>query len=148
MLQAMQHFVRLRLAAILAIALAAPAATADPAWDAAEVTRLATELHAILGEGLALSSQAPPQETAFQQRTRDAAVKGMQRAHEIAGEYAEKVRGGWSREDSGFFFHQLRSSIADARETAGDAVPSARNASLFERVDQLVREIGAYYTAS
>jgi hypothetical protein len=136
------------LAATVSIAFPLAVARAEAAWDQSAVTRLAAELHATLGEGLALSSQAPPQETAFQQRTRDAAVKRLQRAHEIAGEYAEKLRAGWSREDSGFFFNQLRASIADARETAGDAVPAARTARLLERIDELVREIGAHYTGA
>jgi hypothetical protein len=146
----MSHPTRVRLAVrlVLLVAFATAARAEPPAWDAAAVTRLAGELHAALGEGLAIARQAPLQETAFQQRTRDAAVRGMQRAHEIAGEYAQKLRGGWVREDSEQFFHQLRAIIADAKQTAGDAVPSPEIARLLDRVDALVREIGGYYSGA
>jgi hypothetical protein len=148
MLLGMPHSIRIAFAAVSAVSLATAVARAETAWDGAEVTRLATELHATLGEGLALARVAPPQETAFQQRTRDAAVTEMKRAHEIAGEYSKRLRGGQSREDSENFFRQLRAIIADARQTADHAVPSAEIARLLERADQLVREIGGYYSGA
>jgi hypothetical protein len=123
----------------------------EPEWDADRVIDLATELVEAVGAALLVAREAPGQETALQQRKRDAAVGEMQRVHGISREYLARLRERWSREgpeDSAYFFQQLRRSVEGARETAADAVPTARGGAALERVSELLDELARFYPAN
>ena len=69
----------------------------ENAWDQAAVTKLAPELEQTLREAYEQSLKAPPQQTALQQRERDAAQGVIRRARDLAVDYARKMRAGWDR---------------------------------------------------
>jgi hypothetical protein len=122
-----------------------PASAGAESWDPQRVVGLATQLEEAIGLGLESAEAAGQQRTAMQQRTRDAALIEMKRAHAYSREYASKLRGGWSRDDSAPFFDQLRRATRRARETARDAVPDPAVAPHLERMDALLLELSGMY---
>jgi len=109
------------------------------------VTHLAVQLEASLGEGLEFASKAALQETVLQQRTRDAAVREMEKAHRVAGEYVKRLQQGATRDSSEPFFNQLRGIVNQARVTARDASPGSGMSAVLARIDVLLREVGESY---
>lgn len=130
---------------LLTIGLALPA-LAD-GWNQKRASELASELEQTLGLALEAAQVAHPQRTAMQQRTRDAAVLEMKRAHEFSREYASKLRSGWGRSDTEPIFDTLRRMTQDARETARNAVPDPAVAPHLERLDVLLLELSKQYEA-
>jgi hypothetical protein len=135
---------RLAVSCALLLAILAPALPAA-AWDQGEATALAAELEQVLGLVLASAEKAAPQETALQQRTRDAAVVEMRQAHEMSREYHSKLDRGANQDDTEHLFNQLRSVTRQARRTARDAVADPKVAPLLDRMDSLVDALVAQY---
>ena len=106
-----------RFAALLLVSLT-PLSAAGESWDRDRSVVLAAQLEQTLGLALAAAETATRQDSAMQQRTRDAAVIEMRRVHEYSGHYASKLRGGWDRGESEPFFGQLSRATRQARETA------------------------------
>lgn len=136
---------RRRAATLALVLLTAALPVAAEGWDGERAIALASELASTLDTLVATAETAAPQETAMQQRTRDAAVLEMKNARDLGREYATKIRGGWSRDDSEFFFSQLRRATRQARERARDAVPDPNVAPHLERMDTLLAELSALY---
>ncbi len=131
--------------ALFALLLSASAATHAATWDAAAVLEHAEALHTEIGAVLALVPDAPAQETAMQQRTRNAAVVLMKRAHELSDEYVRRLRSGWDRDESQPFFEQVREEVREARRSAGDAVPTEQVAPHLEQIDRLLEQLSSVY---
>lgn len=132
-----------RASALLVLTVAAAPANAE--WDSRRVIELAAQLEETIGLGLRAAETARQQETAIQQRTRDAAVAAMKRAHEVSGEFAVKIRGGWDREESEPFFNQLRLAMRRAREKGRDAEPDPNVVPHLDRMDALMIELSNQY---
>ena len=132
-----------RASALLLLTVAAAPANAE--WDSRRVVELAAQLEETIGLGLRAAETARQQETAIQQRTRDAAVAAMKRAHEVSGEFAVKIRGGWDREESEPFFNQLRLAMRRAREKGRDAEPDPKVVPHLDRMDALMIELSKQY---
>ena len=123
---------------------AAGAAHAD-SWDAALVLERARELERTLEQGLAAAEVAPPQETTFQQRTRDAAVTQMRHVHEASRELVTKLSAGQGRNATEPLVSQLGVMFRNTRKTARDAVPQAEVAPILERAESLILELQQLY---
>ncbi len=132
-----------RASALLLLTVAAAPANAE--WDSRRVIELAAQLEETIGLGLRAAETARQQETAIQQRTRDAAVAAMKRAHEVSGEFAVKIRGGWDREESEPFFNQLRLAMRRARGRARNAAPDPNVVPHLDRMDALMIELSKQY---
>ena len=132
-----------RASALLLLTVAAAPANAE--WDSRRVIELAAQLEETIGLGLRAAETARQQATTIQQRTRDAAVAAMRRAHEVSGEFAVKIRGGWDREESEPFFNQLRLAMRRARERGRDAEPDPNVVPHLDRMDALMDELSKQY---
>ncbi len=137
-------------AAIAAVSLvsfgASPSnAEETPTWDAKEVLTLATELDFAISKVLAVAPEVPPQETAFQQRTRDAAVVQMKRAQEASQRFVQKLRLGWNRDETESYFRALSSALREVNRTAGDAVAQEETQPLLARIEQLRFKLEKFY---
>ena len=133
-----------RFAVLLLVSLT-PLSVAGESWDRDRAVVLAAQLEQTLGLALAAAETATQQPTAMQQRTRDAAVIEMRRAHEYSGHYANKLRGGWDRDESEPFFDQLSRATRQARETASGAIPDPTVAPHLERMNTLLLELSKLY---
>lgn len=130
----------------LVLATLAPLASAEPpAWNAEEVTALAVKLDAEIEKLLEMAPAAPPQETAFQQRTRDAAVEDTKRAREASRRLVEKLHLGWDRDETETHFQLVTTALREVRTTAGDAVPSFEARTILTRIEGLQRELAKRY---
>jgi len=114
-------------------------------WDQRRAIALANQLEESMRRAIEAAETAHPQRTAMQQRTRDAALVRMKEAHRYSVEYAEKVRGGWSRDDSEPFFMQLRHTTRLARENARDAVAAPEVEVQLERMDAAEHGLAKLY---
>ncbi len=132
-----------RASALLLLTVAAAPANAE--WDSRRVIELAAQLEETIGLGLRAAETARQQATAIQQRTRDAAVAAMKQAHEVSGEFAVKIRGGWDREESEPFFNQLRLAMRRARKKGRDAEPDPNVVPHLDRMDALMIELSKQY---
>ncbi len=132
-----------RASALLVLTVAAAPANAE--WDSRRVIELAAQLEETIGLGLRAAETARQQATTIQQRTRDAAVAAMKRAHEVSGEFAVKIRGGWDREESEPFFNQLRLAMRRARKKGRDAEPDPNVVPHLDRMDALMIELSNQY---
>jgi hypothetical protein len=117
-------------------------------WDAEAVAKRADEIEAIFRETYELSLSPPPQQTALQQRQRDAAQGQIRRVRDLAADYAGRMRSGWSRSDSEPYFRLLVEGVEELWSTAGDAVPQAKAKALLDRANEIMNELQAYYGPS
>jgi hypothetical protein len=117
-------------------------------WDAELVTKRAVELEAIFRETYELSLSPPPQQTALQQRQRDAAQGEIRRVRDLAADYAGRMRSGWSRADSEPYVRLLVEGVNELWSTAGDAVPQAKAKALLDRANEIMNELQAHYAPS
>lgn len=129
----------------LALVLATAAAAAPVAWDAKEVLALATELDQAIATVLKMAPDATPQETAFQQRTRDAAVVQMKRAREASQNLVQKLELGWDREETESHFRVLSAALREVRRTAQDAEPQPKTQPFMDRIEKLRFELAKRY---
>lgn len=120
----------------------------EKAWDQAAVTKLAIELSQTLRESYAERSKAPPQQTAFQQRERDAALAVVRRARDLSEDYARQMRAGSTREDSDPLFRAVVDEVAHVWDTAGDAVPPESAKPRIDRLQRILEELRAWYDAA
>ena len=68
-------------------------------------------------DGIATASrEAPPQPTALQQRTRDAAASGVHRLRDAAGDYLAKLKAGRDRDMTQARYRILRDSYRETRQ--------------------------------
>ncbi|MCG8589082.1 MAG: hypothetical protein MJE66_07300 [Proteobacteria bacterium] len=134
------------LAVALALPLLAVAARAQPPGEA--LTPLALELTEIVDKALALARTAKSQDTALQQRTRDAAVSAMERVRRMAVEYRERVGQSQSIAETELFFGSLSEAVASAREIAGDAVPAPGVAVELDRLGAVIARLSDVYAKS
>jgi len=116
-------------------------------WDDGVARQLASDLEGVLREAYELSLKAPPQQTAFQQRQRDAAQGVIRRARDLGEDYARKMRAGWSREASEPYFRIVADEVAHIFDTAGDAVPAQSAKPLIDRLRKILDELRALYDA-
>ena len=116
-----------------------------PSWEAEKVLSLATELDFAIAKVLEIAPEVDPQETAFQQRTRDAAVVEMKHAKDASQRLAEKLRLGWSRGETEAYFHRLSVALRGVARTAGDAVAQEETQPLLSRIEQLRLELEKLY---
>lgn len=138
------------LAALLMAGFTATSATAEEPskpefWDSAAATKLAIELSDTFERGLEASKTAPPQDTAFQQRQREAAQGALRRAREASANFAEQMQAGADKFESERLFQGVVSTVAEMRETAGDAEPTDEGKRILKRVDEIFRELRALY---
>lgn len=117
------------------------------AWDQAAVTRLANELEQLFDALYEKSQNAPPQQTALQQRSRDAAQGAIRRSRDRSAEYAEKMRAGWDRDASEPYFRLVVEEVTDIFDTAGDAKPKEGAQPKIDRMQAVLSELRAYYDA-
>jgi len=115
------------------------------AWDQAAVTRLAIELERLFGELYEKSQHAPPQTTALQQRSREAAQGSIRRARDRSAEYAQKMRAGWDRGASEPYFRLVVEEVTDIFDTAGNAEPVESAQPRIDRMQYVISELQAYY---
>jgi hypothetical protein len=126
----------------------AAAQDADEDWDQAAATKLATDLEDTLQTVYGNSLKAPPQQTALQQRERDAAQGTIRRARDLSVDYARKMRAGSTREASEPHFRAVVDEVAYIFETAGDAVPAASAKPLIDQLHLILDELRARYDAA
>ncbi len=119
----------------------------EKAWDQGAVTKLATELEQTLREAYAERSKAAPQQTALQQRDRDAALAVVRRARDVSQDYARLMRAGSTREDSDPLFRAVDDEVAYVWDTAGAAVPSETAKPRIDRLQRILDELRAWYDA-
>ena len=131
------------LAVALAIASAGVAQAED--WDAQRALALATEFESTIGQALEAAETVPPQETTWQQRTRDAAVTEMRHVYEASRELVAKLRGGTGRDETEPLFSVLRLMHKQVRKTAREAVPQATVAPLLEKAESLILDLQKLY---
>ena len=122
-----------------------PALAEPKAWDQNEVKRLAGEFAQSLAKISAAAGVAPPQETAMQQRTRDAAVGRLGSVHEAADGLAKRLANGWDRSDTQLYFEQVRELFDQARGVAGDAVAKAEQRSNLDAAEKLLGQLARYF---
>ncbi len=115
------------------------------AWEAKEVLGLAVELDEAIATVLALAPEAPQQDTAFQQRTRDAAVVQMKRAQQASHRFVTKLRLGWSRGETESHWSVLSAALEGVGETAQDAVAMPNTRPYMERIEVLRFELEKRY---
>lgn len=120
----------------------------DKTWDAAAVTKLAGTLEETLEEIYARSQDAPVQQTALQQRERDAAQGQIRRARDLGVDYAHRIRTGWTRDESDPYFRSVVEAVDEIWETAGDAVPQESAKPLIERLRTILADLQARYDES
>lgn len=119
----------------------------EKAWDQAAVTKLANELEQTLREAYEQSLKAPPQQTALQQRERDAAQGVIRRARDLGVDYARKMRAGWDRGASEPYFRAVVDEVEYVWTTAGDAVPAESAKPRIDRLQRILDELRALYDA-
>lgn len=119
----------------------------DGAWDQAAATKLATELEQTLQKSYESSLKAPPQQTALQQRERDAAQGGIRRARDLGEEYARKMRAGWDRGASEPYFRVVAEEMENVWTTAGRAEPAESARPRIDRLRRILDELRALYDA-
>lgn len=132
-------------AAALALVLVSGATAEEIVWNADEVLAIAAELDRSIGEVLREAPKAGPQDTAFQQRTRDAAVTQMKRAKEASASFLSKLQLGWDRDETEPHFRYLSGALKDVRETAGDAEAQPNTEALIARIFALRFELEKRY---
>ncbi len=138
--------VAVRVAAVLlALVVGASATAEDIAWNAEEVLAIATELDRSIAAVLREAPKAGPQDTAFQQRTRDAAVTQMKRAKEASANFLSKLQLGWDRDETEPHFRYLSGVLKEVRETAGDAEAQPNTEALITRIFALRFELEQRY---
>jgi len=118
-----------------------------PEWDQAAVTKRAIELELTLREASQRGIKASPQQTALQQRDRNAAQSVIKRAHERSEDYAKKMRAGWNRDESETYFRGVVEAVESIWATAGDAVPDENATALIARLRRLLDELEVSYAA-
>jgi hypothetical protein len=133
------------LVAALVLAHTGPARAEAPAWDQRQVTALAQQLVKVLGDIATAAREAPPQATAIQQRTRDAAISGIHRVRSAASDYLSKLRAGQDRDLTESRFRIVRDSFRDQLAVARDAVAGPKMDELLSKANGLLDELGQYY---
>ncbi|MBW2267356.1 MAG: hypothetical protein JRH16_02175 [Deltaproteobacteria bacterium] len=126
------------------VCLGAGAALAEE-WDVKRALELAVELEDTLAQALEAAEAAPQQETAMQERTRDAAVVQMRYTHRTSRELVTKLRIGGERDATEPFLIQVESAYRNAIETARNAVPQAAVAPLLEKAESLILSLQKLY---
>jgi F0F1-type ATP synthase membrane subunit b/b' len=132
--------------ALLAVATAS-AAPPDgaPKWDQKQVLALAEKLAGALRNAQAAAREAPPQATALQQRTRDAALSNFEEVRQATDKYLQKLRAGWDRDMTAAYFRVVRNGLRDSVRSARDAVPSEEVGRNLDEANEAVAELGRYY---
>lgn len=110
-----------------------------------KISRLAHELEDLLERGVAVFDSAAPQETALQQRQRDAAKGGLVRARDASTELVQDLDGGGDVYSSDVYFRVLDGNMRDALETAGDFEPSPEGAQILARIEEILRKLRPIY---
>lgn len=119
----------------------------SPSWDQAAATKLATELEQTLREAYEKSLKAPPQQTALQQRERDAAQGVIRRARDLGESYARRMRAGWDRGASEPYFRAVAEEVEYVWTTAGSAVVAKAAQPRVDRLQRILDELRALYDA-
>jgi len=114
-------------------------------WDAKSAPVHASELEKPLDRALEVAETAPRQDTALQQRTRDAAVVEMRHVYEAARGLVTKLRIGAGRGETEALLSQVRSMFDHARKTAREAVPQASVVPLLEEAEERILELQKLY---
>jgi hypothetical protein len=122
----------------------APQARAKETKDE-KVSRLAHKLKDLLERGVAVYESAEPQETALQQRQRDAAKGGLVRARDAATELVRDLDGGGDVYSSDVYFRVVDGNMQDALQTAGDFKPSPEGADILARIKEIIRKLRPIY---
>jgi hypothetical protein len=110
-----------------------------------KVSRLAHELADLLARGVEVYETAEPQETALQQRQRDAARGGLVRARDAALELVGDLDAGGNIGSSVTYFRTADGNMQDALETAGDFEPIGEGAQIIGRVEEIFRKLRRIY---
>jgi hypothetical protein len=148
------RFRRFLPATAVVICMAWPALTAlgeppiqpdEKVWDQAVVTKLAGELEQTFRQAYAQSLKAPPQETAIQQRERDATQGVIRRVRDVSEEYARKMAAGYDRGSSEPYFRAVVEEFEYMWDSAGEAVPAEAAQPTIARLNQLIGQIRALY---
>jgi len=132
----------------LVLALGAPGSQAraeGPAWRQQEVLGLARKLDVVLGEVVAAAREETPQDTALQQRTRDAAVSRFDRVRQAADALVAKLEAGWDRDASEAYFRNLRDVFRETGQVAGDAVPRENVRQKLDEAIGILKQLSRYY---
>ena len=116
-------------------------------WNQDAVTKLASELETTLAETYAERLKAPPQETVLQQRKRDAAQGIVRNARDLSRDYASRMRSGLDRNTSALYFRTVVDEVAYIWDTAGDAVPAEAAQPRIDRIQNILKELQAFYDA-
>jgi len=120
-------------------------AAVEEAAPIAEARTLAAQIVETLDALRTVSTDAPMQDTAMQQRTRDAAVVEMRHVASMASDYVERLGESEELRDTEFLFRNLRTAVDDALETAGDAEAPPASAKQLARLDALLTRLAALY---
>lgn len=120
----------------------------DGAWDQAAAMKLANELEETFEGAYARSLKAPPQQTALQQRERDAAQGGIRRTRDLARDYARRMRAGLPRGASEPYFRAIVDEMENVWLTAGDAEPAESAKPAIDRFQRILDDLRALYDAS
>ena len=132
-------------ATALVLAHTVPARAEAPKWNQKQVTALAEQLVQVFDDIATASREAPPQPTAMQQRTRDAAASGIQRLRDAAGDYLGKLKAGHDRDTTQARYRNLRDSFRETRQDARNAVATPKMDELLRKASGLLDELGGYY---
>jgi hypothetical protein len=136
------------LAFVLAVALVAPIALAEEGWNSAAVLKLANELESTIDSLYEFSLEAPPQETALQQRTRDATQGEIKNARDLCAAYAQHMRNGWTRAESEPTFRVVLASVVEIRKTGDDAKPAENAKPLIDRLETILDALRGRHDAA
>ncbi len=114
-------------------------------WDQDQVTELAAKLTEEFTDAKAAAAEAPRQDTALQQRTRDAAVAHFERVRTAAEDFLRKLRSGRGRDATVAYFEQVRLGLREVREIARDAVARERPRKHLTAADEILDQLSRYY---
>jgi hypothetical protein len=114
-------------------------------WDQERVIELAEQLTQELAAASAAASEAPAQQTVMQQRSRDAAVRQIERVRSDADALLKKLRAGLGRDATATYFYLVLERAGEVIEIAGDAVPRKDPIAHWRAAGETAREMARYY---
>ena len=145
-MRTIQHLERVSATAIMLAMMGAGPAVAEPvAWNQEDVTRLAGEFARTLAKISSAAKAAPMQETALQQRRRDAAVRTLASLREDADGFSKRLARGQGHFETELVFQQLRKFFRETRDVAGDAVAFGEQRSNLDAAGTLLEKLARYY---
>jgi len=140
---------RILLAASLSlpVALASLDLRAEMVWEQDRVTTLAEDLARELSLLLEAARSGPQQDTAMQQRTRDAALTVLRRTHENAERLATMLREGNGHFATEGQFEAVKQGMVQALKTAKNAVAQPGAREHLAAAQDVRAELSMYYAA-